>query len=554
MLFAWAFELTPDGLKLEKNVNRDESITPRTGRKLDFIIIAVMAIALIYMVADKFIGEPETPEVTEIAEATVPADKSIAVLPFVNMSDDKDYFADGLSEELLNLLAKIPDLRVIGRTSSFAFKGKNEDLRVIGDALGVSTVLEGSVRRSGDRLRITAQLINTDDGSHLWSETYDREMAEIFQIQDDVAGAIIEALQLHLVSIAPDQASRPTQNTEAYALYLEALALFREVDDPLVAIEVLDRALALDPSFAKAHERKAIYYWNSGSYTMDSPTAQRLVYESTSAALAIDPTLIGAQTFLVTADPDDYTWAREMQAIERAMQNMPNDDTVLYAYCWDLSFVGYHREALGCIERLIELEPLWAWAHTSKAEILSALGEREEAQIAWRRAAELGNPVALLDIIVDHLLHGEDNEAIDLMESVSSEFGMTLSGLDPENSRHFVESARSPDTGLPFLRQAIAAMVADATDFWETKVPYVWYLAFGELDAFYDIVFEMNDIDSSWSNSQQIEYAGRYLKASGYAADPRFIQLYQKWGMPDLWDERGAPDDCSKVDGNWLCE
>ena len=120
LLFAWAFELTPDGLKLEKNVNRDESITPRTGRKLDFIIIAVMAIALIYMVADKFIGEPETPEVTEIAEATVPADKSIAVLPFVNMSDDKDYFADGLSEELLNLLAKIPDLRVVGRTSSFA--------------------------------------------------------------------------------------------------------------------------------------------------------------------------------------------------------------------------------------------------------------------------------------------------------------------------------------------------------------------------------------------------------------------------------------------------
>ena len=551
LFFAWAFELTPEGLKLEKHVDREESITPKTGRKLDFIIIAVMAIALIYMVADKFIGAPDT---TAITETTVPDDKSIAVLPFVNMSDDKDYFADGLSEELLNLLAQIPDLKVIGRTSSFAFKGKNEDLRVIGDALDVSTVLEGSVRRSGDRLRITAQLINTEDGSHLWSDTYDRTMDDIFQIQDDVAGAIIKALQLHLISETSDKASRPTQNMDAYALYLEALAVFRDVDDPLVAIEVLDRALALDPSFAKAHERKAIYYWTTGSYTIDSPTAQRLVYESASAALAIDPTLIGAQTFLATADPDNWTWSKELLAIERAMHNMPNDDSVLYAYCWDLSFVGYHREALSCAERLIELEPLWAWSHILKAEILSALGNRKQARIVWQKSAELGNAVALLDIIVDHLLHGEDDEAIDLMEKSYSDFDFDLFGLDADSSRPFVEGARNPDTGKQFLAEAIAAMVADATDFFGATEPYVWYLAFGYLDAFYDVVIEMNNIDSSWANSQNLEYSGRYLKASGFAADPRFIEIYQRWGMLDLWEERGPPDDCSKEDGIWVCE
>ena len=321
-----------------------------------------------------------------------------------------------------------------------------------------------------------------------------------------------------------------------------------------MAIEVLDRALALDPSFAKAHERKAIYYWTTGAYMIDSPTAQGLVHESASAALAIDPTLIGAQTFLVTADPNTWTWSKELLAIERGMLNMPNDDSVLYAYCWDLSFVGYHREALSCVDRLIELEPLWAWSHVLKGQILSALGEREQARIAWQRAAELDNVISLIDIIVDHLLHGEDNEAIELMEKSFSEFGFDLFGLDADSSRAFVEGARNPDTGKQFLREAVATMVADATDFFGATEPYIWYLAFGYLDAFYDVVMEMNDIDSSWANSQNIEYSGRYFKLSGFAADPRFIEIYQRWGMLDLWEERGPPDDCSKVDGNWLCE
>lgn len=551
LVFAWAFELTPEGLVLEKHVDREKSITKQTGRKLDFIIIAVMAIALIYMVADKFVGEPSTPEV---AETAVPLEKSIAVLPFVNMSDDKDYFADGLSEELLNLLARIPDLKVAGRTSSFAFKDKTGDFRAIGDALGVSTVLEGSVRRSGNRLRITAQLINVEDGYHIWSETYDRKMADIFDIQDDVAGAITTALQLHLAPDISPEAERPTENLEAYGLYLEALAVFREVDDPLVAIEVLDRALALDPSFAKAHERKAIYYWTAGSYTIDSPTAQRLTYESARAALAIDPTLIAAQTFLATADPDDWTWSKELEVTQRATQSLSNDDSVAFAYCWNLSFVGYHREALGCVERLIRLEPLWTWSHVLYGQILSAMGERENARAAWQKAVELGADQAFIELVVDHLVHGEDDEAIELMESMPSEFGSNLLGVDAANMRAFVEGARNPDTGKQFLREAVPTMVSEATDFIVANGAYYWYLAFGDLDAFYEIILEMNNIDSAWANSQNLEYSGRYFKVSGYAADPRFIEPYLRWGMLDLWDERGAPDDCSKIDSNWVCE
>lgn len=183
------------------------------------------------------------------------------------------------------------------------------------------------------------------------------------------------------------------------------------------------------------------------------------------------------------------------------------------------------------------------------------MGEREQAHIALQKSVDLGNEGALLDFVVDHLLHGEDDEAIEVMEKLFTEYDFTLSGLDAISSRLFVESARNPDTGQEYLRQTVATMIEDAPDFWGTQVPYVWYLAFGDLDAFYDYVNEMNDIESSWSNSQQVEYMGRYFKESGYAADPRFIELYKKrWGMFDLWDERGPPDDCSKVDGNWVCE
>jgi len=188
LFFAWAFELTPEGIKKEKDVDRSQSITRETGRKLDFLIIGILVIALAYFALDKFVlttGDtaPGSAAVTE----TAPTDeKSIAVLPFVNMSDDagNEYFSDGISEEILNALAKVPELQVAGRTSSFAFKGENQDLRKIGEALGVNNILEGSVRKAGDKVRITAQLIRVDNGFHLWSESYDRKLTDVFAIQN----------------------------------------------------------------------------------------------------------------------------------------------------------------------------------------------------------------------------------------------------------------------------------------------------------------------------------------------------------------------------------
>jgi len=549
LFFAWAFELTPEGLKLEKHVDPDESITPQTGRKLDFIIIAVMAVALIYMVADKFIGEPE---ITEITETAVPEDKSIAVLPFVNMSDDKDYFADGLSEELLNLLVRIPDLKVAGRTSSFSFKGRNEDLRLIGDALDVNTVLEGSVRRSGDRLRITAQLVSVEDGYHIWSETYDRKMADIFDIQDDVASKIISALELHLASGSSVEAGRPTQNAEAYGLYLESLAVFQE-DGPLFAIELLDRALALDPRFAKAHEQKAVLYWNAAAFFMDSAKAQKLTYESAQAALSIDPSLVGAQTFMATANTVDWTWSKELYAVERATGAMPTNLGVLGAYCWDLAYMGYFRESLKCADRMIALEPLAASGYQQKGMALIAMDRRAEAHDAWQLAFDAGFPGVAIFNIIDHFLQAEDEMAIELIESLYRDFALAVFGLEPGSVRAFVENARNPTTGRQYLRETVTAIVKKSDYLGATINAYMLYLAFGDLDAYYDVIYEMTDVDTAWTNSDNPELTGRVFKVSGYSADSRFGPLRNKWGMLDLWDERGPPDDCDKVDDEWVC-
>jgi len=236
IILAWAYELTPEGLKKEKDVDRSNSITHVTGRKLDYFIIAVLVLALGYFAFDKFVLDPSrdaelvqatteavTEQATESREAET-ADKSIAVLPFVNMSDDasNEYFSDGISEEILNALAKVKDLKVAGRTSSFAFKTRSEDLRTIGEALRVSHILEGSVRKSGIQVRVTAQLVKADNGYHLWSQTYDRELTDIFAIQDEIAAEILIQLKAQLLDEERQLlASQPT-DSEVYDLYLLA--------------------------------------------------------------------------------------------------------------------------------------------------------------------------------------------------------------------------------------------------------------------------------------------------------------------------------------------
>jgi TolB-like protein len=249
LIFAWAFELTPEGLKKEKDVDRTQSITRNTGRKLDFAIIGVLALALGYFVIDKFVmdGRKAGPDVaassaandgaggvSDPATAAGPPEKSIAVLPFVNLSSDpeQEFFSDGISEELLNVLAQYPGVRVAARTSSFQFKGQNQDVSEIARLLKVRNILEGSVRKSGNKLRITAQLIQADTGYHLWSETYDRELDDVFAIQDEISAAIGEALRVELSLGADETPAAPrvaeSANTAAYEAYLSGRHLVNQ--------------------------------------------------------------------------------------------------------------------------------------------------------------------------------------------------------------------------------------------------------------------------------------------------------------------------------------
>jgi len=208
LLFSWAYELTPEGVKRESEIDRSSSVTHQTGHKLNQITI-VMVIALVVLVAAGQMNliESGSPPIEDVPADVSLADKSIAVLAFEDLSPegDQEYFADGLSEELLNVLARIPDLQVAGRTSSFAFKGQNRDLREIGEILNVAHILEGSVRKSGNQIRVTAQLINAKTGFHLYSETYDGSLTDVFAVQDEIAASISSALRTELIGTEVQQ-------------------------------------------------------------------------------------------------------------------------------------------------------------------------------------------------------------------------------------------------------------------------------------------------------------------------------------------------------------
>ena len=542
LFIAWAFEITPEGVKREKDVDRSQSITRQTGRKIDRIIIGVLVAAVGFLLLDKFYLE-ESPETVDEIIAT--ERQSIAVLPFVNISDDNDHFADGLSEELLNLLAKVPDLKVAARTSSFAFKGRNEDMRQVGDTLGVKTVLEGSVRRSGDRLRVTAQLINVDDGFHLWSETYDRRMADIFDIQDEVAGAITDALKLHL---APPS-DKPTENPEAYAIYLEALAQVDSFDFQDV-IDLLDRAIRIDPQFARAYELKASVYWSASAISLESSTAQSLIYEAATQAIELDPSLVLARMHSKTAHPDTWNWVNEFQALEEANRTDPDNVRILGVWAYDLAFAGYFQESLQVRRRIIELDPLSTAGYMNTAAAYTALGRRADALEMYGRLRDIG---------FDEL--GDTNQAYTYFATGDFEAGIaamgswSIDGMNGQAIREFIENASDPKSGLDFLRSWVDQIEANTDSYAEKNNAKYWFLYLGYLDDYWREIEEATpELPSSWSNAEYLEYLGIVYHAGGFRRHPSYIPYQVRNGVIELWENRSVPDTCSKKNGRWVCE
>ena len=373
VLFSWVFELTPEGLKKTEDVDTEESVTNVTGKKLNYTIIVVLVMALGYFLWERqglveqagqtTATQEQTAEVTETS-----AEASIAVLPFVNMSNDPDqeYFSDGISEELLNLLAKIPDLRVPARTSSFQFKGQSLDIGEVAKQLNVTHVLEGSVRKADVRVRVTAQLIEADTGYHLWSDTYDRELDDIFAIQDEISAAIVAALSDTLglqVDAAPHV--NAAASSEAYNLFLLAQHQVqqRTKTDIESAIPNYERALELDPNYAPAHAGIGLAWYllmsSGGTYgTLSQEESLGRAMPHIEKALQLDGELPEALGVMgLTLDARER-YEEAVPYYEKALALNPSLTDVRNWYSQTLSDLGEQDASLAQMEKAYEMDPL----------------------------------------------------------------------------------------------------------------------------------------------------------------------------------------------------
>lgn len=459
LFFAWAFELTPEGLKPTQSVDPEASVTGDTGKSLNRIIVGLMAVAIVFLLVDKFIPETKeavAPEIEVVEEiAPLPEDRvreSIAVLPFVNMSADADqeYFSDGISEELLNLLAKTKGLRVAARTSSFAFKGQNTDIKEIGKQLAVETVLEGSVRRSGQMLRITAQLIDVETGYHLWSDTYDRELSNIFAIQDEISEAIVQSLQVHLTGVVAATSKSRETDFEAYNNYLIGRSLITRRDEQSLidAMANFDKAIAVDPDYAPAYSRKAIAVLLSSTDNygkIEKEEAFRIADALITRALELDPNdsaAFAALGLMLRNQAEERMTGYEaaQEALEKAIELNPNDADAhmwlgsLYAY------LGRAREGQRLVEKAMILDPL---NHVARSNLHYQYYENGHPEKAQKLIEE-----------TEQLFRGEPNKSFRLK--------LNASYYEQEYARDYKTIRRVP-TG--FTDQSYIGLVQIATAF-----------------------------------------------------------------------------------------
>ncbi len=435
LIVSWVFEMTPDGIKRESEIDRGSSVTRQTGRKLDRTIIAFLAIAVILLLSERFLTgrQPSAPSpaltVAETGITKKPGEgaiRSVAVLPFVNMSSDpeQDYFSDGLSEELLNRLAKNDRLHVAARTSSFQFKGQNLDISEIGQQLKVGHILEGSVRKAANRLRITAQLIQVDSGYHLWSETYEREIDDIFAIQDDISTAITRALEAELGTQVAGSKQKPTDNIEAYQLYLQARYLLaqRGGDNMLAAAGLFEQATSLDNQFSEAWSGMAFTYSLLPAYTFQISTyeASDRATESARKAIAIDPENAEAFMALGSVQSNNLETLAGRENLERAYQLAPNNVDVVNMYGDFLRFSGDFDRSMQMERKAIELDPLAAVHYSDLAFLLLNLGRNEEALeqalIATRLAPD--SPDRHESLIISLIILDRYQQAIETIQMV----------------------------------------------------------------------------------------------------------------------------------------
>jgi len=496
----------------------------RTGERAKLFVGASVVISVGVAVALGVHFWSQSHNAAQSAAAVAITEKSVAVLPFVDMSEKKDqeYFSDGLSEELIDMLTKVPELRVPARTSSFYFKGKQATIADIAKALAVAHVLEGSVRKSGNTLRITAQLIRVDNGYHVWSETYDRKFDDIFKIQDDIARSVVAALRVSLLE-AHLSRTTPSANSEAYTLYLQAQSIMSRGThaDSQKAIEYLHQSLEFDPSFAPAWAVLAAvlasdFGW--GISPIDEVSAK--AHAAASRAIKLDPTLplghvaMGRTLYLV-----DWNWDAAEPELKQALALEPRSAD---AYRF-LAYIAITRarfdEAIGLLKRAIALDPLHPWNYVVTGFATYRLGRLADAEAAYQKALDLaptgGKIHCLLGSVL--LVRGHPSEALDEMKRETDEgyrrvgLALALDALGQTNKAN----AELEIAEQQFGRQKgywIALVYASRRD---AEQAFRWL----------DSALHEHDSDLLWMRGDPL--------LGALATDPRYKALLRKMNLPE---------------------
>jgi TolB-like protein/Tfp pilus assembly protein PilF len=551
---SWIYELTPEGIKRDAGPLAADAQSSDTGRKLNWATLAVAIIAIGFMATDRMrpappVVAPTAAPATAVTPAptadTIGSDTansvdaaSIAVLPFADLSPtgDQAYFSDGIAEEILNALTRVDGLAVASRTSAFQFKGREIGIPEIARALGVRHVLEGSVRKAGDSLRITAQLIDAANDRHLWSETFDRSLTaeNVFQIQDEIAVAITRALGVAM-KLGGEQlvsSAGGTDDIDAYELYLEARTLFHQRKDLDRADELLERALEQDPSFARAWELRAPIPTLAIGYGDSSEpleTAEARTREYAARALELNP---GSSLALATLgkllmEKGQYLegfvdWSTALDHFARAIEADANNAS---AYIWlgnTLDSIGFLEEALAAYEQCVALEPSYLPCVNNRPHVLVALGRFEEALATYRR--DLGRGLSLYG------------------------FGMIDLWVETESDILFMEAANHSEVlqGFPRLADLYAAHLDPGGDHAELLADALQYLPPTQTDV------GMLIADSLLVplGHTQLNYLGSHLWGDSFRRfrqTEAFRQLIRDAGVLAYWQAHRFPPLCRAV-------
>jgi adenylate cyclase len=524
VVMAWVFDVTPEGVKLDARPS---------GSKVLFAAAALLIVLALFWY---FYGQPSFRK-GDVATPTTAGPNSIAVLPFVNMSGkaDEDYFSDGMTEELLNVLAKIPKLNVVARTSVFEFKGKGGDVREIGRKLGVSNIVEGSVRRDREQVRVTAQLVRVADGFHIWSETYDRKLESVFALQDEIAQRIGAALKLSL-GFSPPVAARSPIDPEAYDEYLKGRALLRQRSDLPSAIAHLKAAVAKAPEFAAAWSSLSLAYEVSFWYTAHMTPAieaELLAGQAAAAerAAALEPDAATTEHALGNVARAQFHYADAEGHYLRAMQIDPSYSDVREDYSEVLYEVGRLEDSMRAARQLVTLDPYFGIGWNRILRTAIALDRRAEVEEAVRqmRAISPGNFIGKFGLLDYAMAYGRADGARTALAEIVTRW--------PKEAA-FAQTLLPWALGEPGIDQGrLRAAIADAP----AGEAAFFFIARQDIDGYNAYIETLGAIPQQY---YFVDLYGSKPMGQAMLRDPRVKAMLVRFGLPAYWREKGWPAGC----------